>query len=140
MHCSHIPIPNAHHAWVARLYNAFIEGRIHCPGCLLQERRGYECCVKLLEKKSDRTPLEEEELKFDRLKIEFLDAIYKQVWKKTMEKKAEQLAIDRALKSLKNDMETSSYVATPVATSSSAPAPAPASAATAAAVEEDLYA
>lgn len=136
MHCSHIPIPNAHHAWVARLYNAFIEGRIHCPGCLLQERRGYECFVKILEKKSDRTPLEEEQLKFDRLKIKFLDAIYKQVWKKTAEKKAEQLALDRALKSLKN------AVATPVATSSTvaAPAPAPASAATAAAVEEDLYA
>jgi hypothetical protein len=76
-----------HDAWVARLYTAFQEGRIHCPGCLSYERLTYEWSIKILEKKSDRTSQEEEELKFDRLKIGFLDFIYKKVCNKAVEKK-----------------------------------------------------
>ena len=90
----------AHHKWVFDLYTAFQEDRIHCPGCLSQERLGYEWSIRLLEKKSDRTPREEEELKFDRLKIGFLDFICKKVCEKAAEKKAAliqmRLALDRA--------------------------------------------
>ena len=84
---SHSDVPKSHDAWVARLYTAFQEDRIHCPGCLSQERLDYEWSIRLLEKKSDRTPHEEEELKFDRLKINFLDFICKKVYEKTEKKK-----------------------------------------------------
>jgi len=124
-------VPKSHDAWVARLYTAFKEGRIYCPGCLSHERLGYEWSIKLLEKKSDRTPQEEEELKFDRLKIGFLDFIYKKVCEKAVEKKKAviqaRLALDREKQAL------SLVIAAPVTASSNVPAAT-------AGVEDDLYA
>jgi len=94
------PATKAHHAWISKIYTDFNEGRIHCSGCLSHERTLYEWSIGLLEKKSDRTPLEEQELKFDRLKIGFLDFICKKVYEKTEKKKEAviqaRLALNRA--------------------------------------------
>ena len=93
----------AHCKWVFDLYTAFHEDRIHCPECIRQQKIGYEWTRDMFETKKrqgDLTPLENQELKLDCLKIAFLDFIYKKLCKKVAEEQEadlrQRLALNRA--------------------------------------------
>jgi len=124
-----------HYKWVSKFYTAFNEGSIHCPGCLSHERLLYEWSIQFLEKKSDRTPLEEQELTFDRLKIGFLDFLYKKLCEKAAKKKAAVIQARLAL----NRAKQPPMEAPAVAAFSSAAVPAVATSSDPGPVKEDPY-
>lgn len=90
----------AHHKWVFNLYTAFQKNSICCPECIRQQKIGYEWTRDMFETKGALTPLEEQELKFDRLKIGFLEFLYKKLCKKVAEEQEadlrQRLALNRA--------------------------------------------
>ena len=119
----------AHHKWVFNLYTAFQENSIHCPECIRQQKIGYEWTRDMFETKGALTPLEEQELKFDRLKIVFLNFLYKKLCKRVAEEQEADLQARLA----------ANRAGRPLLVIPAAPAVAASSNVAAATVEEDYY-
>ena len=77
--------------WKDSWLRSLEENRIHCPGCVDQERQAQRWLSNILEIKSIRTPQEEEELILHRKKLLFLNDVYSKVCKKAAEKQLADL-------------------------------------------------
>lgn len=84
-----LPSRKSFEEWITPWLLALQENRIHCPGCVDQERRAHKYLSELLENKSVRTS--QEELKLHRQKLCFLTCVYDEICEKAAEKRAANL-------------------------------------------------
>jgi len=98
-----LPLPprKSFEDWKTSWLRALEEDRIHCPGCVDQERQAIVWMSKVLDIKSNRTPQEEQELKLHRQKLSFLDCVYDIVCKIHAMKEEIKLKLRIAVNQLK---------------------------------------
>jgi hypothetical protein len=95
--------PKSFEEWKAPWILSLREDRIHCPGCVDQERRAHKWLSQILEIKSKRTFQEEQELKLHHRKLRFLDNIYDIVYKINAKKQQIKLDLRIAANCLQRD-------------------------------------
>jgi hypothetical protein len=124
------PPPKSFDEWKAPWILSLREDRIHCPGCVDQERKAHEWLSNILDIKSNRTPQEEQELKLHRQKLGFLNNVYDIVCKTYAMK--QQIKLD--LRIAANRLQKDSFIPAMTVVATVAPTVAPTAAAIGASV------